>query len=94
MSNDHRGTPTGNNHRPTPRLAQFVAKLRTQENKEFYGPDTPETSPASAQRYVDAYRDLRNAKETYGMSIPYTDELAQMQSNIARSLKTRKESEQ
>ena len=48
MAHDHRMNPVGDNHRPTPRLAQLVAKATI-----------PPSTPEEAQQGLDKYRDYR-----------------------------------
>jgi hypothetical protein len=50
MAHDHRMNPVGSNHRPTPRLAQLVAKATT-----------PPSTPEEAQQGLDKYRGYRDA---------------------------------
>lgn len=48
MGTDHRGNPTGNNHRPTPRLAQLMARFGNMGLED-------------GQAYLDHYRSLRDS---------------------------------
>lgn len=50
MGTTHRGMPTGNNHRPTPRLSRLIAE----QSNSLYG-----VTPEKAQGMVDEYRDKR-----------------------------------
>ena len=52
MATNHRGYPVGDNHRPTPRLAQLVARSSTP-------PSTTEDAQDNLNKYR-GYRDMHN----------------------------------
>jgi hypothetical protein len=53
MGTTHRGTPTGNNHRPTPRIARVLAHTQRKATEE-------DATTADAQQWLDDYRMQRD----------------------------------
>jgi hypothetical protein len=84
MGTDHRGRPLGNNHRPTPRVAQLVAmhlsNVIDSNNEQIQmnnpllnnidGGRAPLLSAEEGQRIIDGYRNDRDR----GMTSPDSGE--------------------
>ena len=96
MGTTHRGTPTGTNHRPTPRLAQALAQHLLVEsviaNNELTHknpllgsikrPPITDIRTSEAQDAINSYRDLRDGNKSIGRTRDYD------QKALAKNLNT------
>lgn len=59
MASNHRGQEVGDNHRPTPRIAQAYAKMWL-DYRDTDSPEHKEAQVSEAQDLINSYRNQRD----------------------------------